>query len=256
MRLIQFALLSLSCLCMPLAASGASAAPADVASAVAQKNRTADNVKLDASRKPADVLRYLGLRKDAQVLDLFGGNLYWAEITAPAVGQSGHVTIWQPTQFVEPDDKTKLDSFVSQHLNVSWISSPMESPNLPKDSFDFALINLDYHDVYWTSDKYKIVRMEPDDWLKTLYAAMKPGATVGVIDHVAATGADPRVSVEKMHRIDPAVVQSDFKRAGFVLVGTSPMLRTTADDHSLLVFDPKIRGKTDRFFFKFKKPAK
>ena len=91
--------------------------------------------------------------------------------------------------------------------------------------------------------------MDPDAWLKTLYAAMKPGATVGVIDHVASPNSDVRATVEKYHRIDPEVVKADFKRAGFVLEGTSDILRNPADDHSLLVFDPKIRGKTDRTIF-------
>ncbi|MES2135847.1 MAG: hypothetical protein V4502_02140, partial [Pseudomonadota bacterium] len=65
---------------------------------------------------------------------------------------------------------------------------------------------------------------------------------------------DTRETVEKLHRIDPNTVKADFKRAGFVLVGSSDILRNPADGHSLLVFDPKIRGKTDRFIFKFKKP--
>jgi predicted methyltransferase len=96
--------------------------------------------------------------------------------------------------------------------------------------------------------------MDPDAWLKTLYAAMKPGATVGVVDHVASPNNDPRATVDKLHRIDPELLKADFKRAGFVLAGSSDMLRNPADDHSLLVFDEKIRGKTDRVVFKFKKP--
>jgi predicted methyltransferase len=116
------------------------------------------------------------------------------------------------------------------------------------------LINLDYHDVYWENEKRHIVRMDPDQWLKTIYAAMKPGGIVGIVDHVANPNDDTRATVEKLHRIDPNVVKADFKRAGFQLVATSDMLRNPADDHTLLVFDPKIRGKTDRFVFKFRKP--
>ena len=96
--------------------------------------------------------------------------------------------------------------------------------------------------------------MEPDAWLKTVYAAMKPGGIVGVIDHVAKPGGDTRETVEKLHRIDPAVVKADFERAGFVLDGSSDMLRNPADDHRCCVFDPKIRGKTDRFVYRFRKP--
>jgi len=82
---------------------------------------------------------------------------------------------------------------------------------------------------------------------------MKPGGIVGVIDHVANPG-DTRENVEKFHRIDPATVKADFEKAGFKLAGTSDILRNPADDHSLLVFNPQIRGKTDRFIYKFVKP--
>jgi predicted methyltransferase len=231
--------------------------PANVAAAVAAKSaRTPANVERDAGRKPAEVLAFLGLQKGMKVLDPFGGNLYWAEIVAPAVGPKGSVTIWQPAQFNSDKSRAAFAAFDAAHPNVSLISSPFEAPNFARNAYDFALINLDYHDVYWTSAEYKIVRMEPQAWLKRLHAAMKPGAVVGIIDHVANAGSDPRVSVEAMHRIDPAVVRADFKRAGFVLIEQSQLLRNHADDHSIGVFDPKIRGKTDRFLFKFKKPSR
>lgn len=229
--------------------------PVAIASAVADTaGRSPDNIKLDESRKPTALLKYLGLRPGMQVLDMFGANKYWSEIIAPAVGPKGHVTIWQPTQFLNDKNRGPLEEFVARHPNVSWVSSPFEAPDLPKARFDFTLINLDYHDVYWENAARKVVRMDPDAWLKRLYAAMKPGAIVGVVDHVANPNDDVRATVDKLHRIDPRIVEADFKRAGFVLVGTSDLLRNPADDHSLLVFDPKIRGKTDRAVFKFRKP--
>jgi len=255
MRLSKVLAMSVMLATSPLMTSGAMAKPANVAAAVANTAaRTADNVKLDEGRKPAELLKFLGLQEGAQVLDMFGANKYWAEIMAPAVGPNGHVTVWQASQFLNDARKTAFDEFAAKQKNVSLISSPFEAPNLPAGKFDFALINLDYHDVYWENAERKVVRMDPDAWLKTLYAAMKPGATVGVVDHVAAANNDTRATVEKLHRIDPKVVEADFKRAGFIVAGTSDMLRNTADDHSLIVFDPKIRGKTDRAIFKFKKP--
>ena len=229
------------------------AAPADVkASIAATASRTEANVKLDESRKPAEVLKFLGLQQGMWVADPFGGNFYWAEITGPAVGPKGRVTIWSPQQFYS---QKMLDNFTALHAkqpNVFLRVSPMETPDMP-GKYDFMLINLDYHDVYWESTKYGIPRMDPDQWLKTVYDAMKPGAVVGIIDHVANPG-DTRATVEKLHRIDPDVVKADFKRAGFKLEAESNMLRNPADDHSLNVFDPKIRGKTDRFVLKFRKP--
>jgi len=255
MRPIRSAALALALATLTASAASAQVGPpASVTAAVASSSRTPDNVKLDESRKPAELLRFFGLRRGMQVLDLFGANRYWAEIMAPAIAPKGHVTVWQPTQFMNDERRKAFDEFAARQKNVTLISSPFEAPDLPANRFDFALINLDYHDVYWETAERKIVRMEPNVWLKTLHAAIKPGGIVGVVDHVAKPGGDTRAIVDKLHRIDPAVIRRDFERAGFVLVGTSNMYRNPADDHTLLVFDPKIRGKTDRAVFKFRKP--
>lgn len=255
MRLLKSVALGLALAAAPLAAKAPLQPPADVAAAVANTAaRTPDNVKLDEGRKPAELLGFLGLKPGMHVLDMFGANKYWAEIMAPAVGPKGHVTVWQPTQFLNEKRRADFDAFAARQKNVTLISSAFEAPNLPKNQFDFALMNLDYHDVYWESAERKIVRMNPDEWLKTFYAALKPGAIVGIVDHAANPGGDTRAVVEKLHRIDPKVVEADFKRVGFVVVAGSDMYRNPADDRSLLVFDPKVRGKTDRFVFKFRKP--
>ena len=246
-------LIAAAVLATPLSASAAPKPLADIAATAAASGRDAENVKLDEGRKPAALLRFLGLRKGMTVLDMFGGNRYWSELIAPAVGSSGKVLIWEPAQFNKGETKTKLEAFDAAHRNVSVAVSPFESPVLPKNFADFVLINLDYHDVYWQNDKYGIVRMEPANFLKAIYASVKRGGIVGVVDHTAKAGGDTRDVVEKLHRIDPAVVKRDFQRAGFTLVGSSNMYRNPADDHSLLVFDPKIRGKTDRFVLKFVK---
>src|SRR5690242_3929694 len=234
--------------------SAAAPRPPTIAAAVAAQGRTAKNVELDAGRKPAQVLGYLGLKSGMHVLDLFGANAYWAEIEAPVVGSKGHVTVWQPTQFYSEKSKASFDAFAAKHPNVDIVVSPFEAPQLPKNYADFVILNDNYHDTYWQSDKYKIPQMDPNAFLKAVYASMKPGAVIGVIDHVASPNDDTRATVEKFHRIDPNVVKADFKRAGFVFVKSSDVLRNPADDHSLLVFDPKVRGHTDRFVFEFRKP--
>jgi len=253
MRALNSIALALVLIAAPIAAKPA-AHPPGIAAAVAAPTRSADNVKLDESRKPVEVLSFLGLRPGMHVIDLFGGNRYWTEIIAPVVGPKGHVLVWEPAQFYDADAKKGFEEFAAKTPNVTIVSTPFEAISLPKNSADFVMLNLNYHDTYWQNDKYKIPRMDPAVFLKTVYQAMKPGAVIGVIDHVASPNKDTRATVEKFHRIDPEVVKADFKRAGFVLVGSSDMLRNPADDHSLLVFDPKIRGKTDRFVFKFKKP--
>lgn len=226
-----------------------------IAAAVADQSRSAENVKLDESRKPAEVLRFFGLKPGMHVIDMFGANRYWAEIIAPVAGPYGSVVVWQPAQFLNDERRTQFAEFAARQPNVALISSRFEQPLIGSNRYDFMIMNLDYHDVYWESAERKIGRMEPQHWLRNLFVAMKPGAVVGIIDHAAAPNADTRATVEKLHRIDPEVVKADFQRAGFVLEAESDMLRNPADDRSVGVFDPSIRGKTDRFVLRFRKPA-
>jgi predicted methyltransferase len=65
------------------------AAPADVNAAVAAKARPAEAVKLDESRRPKEVLKFLGLERGHRALDLFTGTGYYAEIMGRAVGPQG-----------------------------------------------------------------------------------------------------------------------------------------------------------------------
>jgi predicted methyltransferase len=98
--------------------------------------------------------------------------------------------------------------------------------------------------------------VEPDAFLRTVFQSLKPGGTMAVIDHVANPGGDTRAVVQALHRIDPATIRADFARAGFVFDGESNLLRNPADDHSKLVFDPSIRGHTDRIVYRFRRPAR
>jgi len=246
---------SLLAVAMLSGAAPAVAAPIPaIANAVAATaSRDPDNVKLDESRRPVELLSFFGLRWGMKVLDMFGLNGYWAEITAPVVGPRGRVTVWQPTQFYTAKNLEKWSAGPGKLPNVQVIVSPFEAPAWPAAAYDFALINLDYHDVYWQNAQRGLPRMEPDNFVRRLYAAMKPGGVVGVVDHVAIAGSEPRESVEKLHRIDPAIVRADFERAGFKLEAESPVLRNPADNHTLLVFDKAIRGQTDRVVLKFRK---
>lgn len=253
MRLLNLAAFSLALAAAPLLAAPTQP-PQSLAAAVASSSRSPDNVKLDPARKPEQLLKFLGLRPGMQVLDLLGANAYWAEITSPVVGPKGHVTVWMPTQFFPDKRKQSFAAFMATHPNVSIISSPFEAADLPKSYADFVILNDNYHDSYWQNEKLKLPQMDPNAFLKAVYASMKPGATIGVIDHIASPNSDTRATVEKYHRIDPKVAKADFERAGFVFVRSSDMLRNPADTHDVEVHDPKIAGHTDRFVFLFKKP--
>jgi predicted methyltransferase len=242
-------------LAAPAAAKAPNRGAADGAAAVAQPGRPKDRVELDEVRKPAEVLRFMGLRKGDHVLDYFTGTGYYAEIMARAVGPGGTVLGWNSAGY-QGNDKVRaaLADIRSRSPNFSYFATPATALAFPRDSFDFAMLHLVYHDAYWESAQYKVPRIDPDSVVRALWYSVKPGGTVAVVDHVAAPGGDTREVVEKLHRIDPATVRSDFERAGFVLEAQSDLLRMPADDHSKNVFDPSIRGRTDRFMYRFRKP--
>jgi predicted methyltransferase len=251
MRALKILLLSAA-----LAGSAAAqAAPADVAAALTHKDRPAEAVKLDESRKPAEVLRFLGLERGHRALDLLTGNGYYAEVMGKAVGRRGSVVAWEPANFYDDAAKKNWDALKARAPNASLLVSTAKDLSLAPASFDFVLMHLIYHDTYWESEKFKFPRMDPAAFLASVHAATKPGGIVGVVDHVAAPGGDVRAVADKLHRIDPAVIRADFERAGFVFDGEASMLRNPSDDHSKLVFDPAVRGKTDRIVYRFRKPA-
>jgi predicted methyltransferase len=116
------------------------------------------------------------------------------------------------------------------------------------------LFVMSYHDAYWRPKDGSFDRTSPAQLLSKLYEALKPGGVVVVQDHVARAGGDPAVDADKLHRIDPALVRRDFEQAGFTFDGSSDVLAHPDDDHTRLVFDETIRGKTDQFVYRFRKP--
>lgn len=228
--------------------------PADIAPAVAKTDRPAAATALDASRKPVEVLAFMGLKRGDRVLDVMTGNGYYAEIIGNAVGPKGSVIALEPPVFLDAKGREGFASLTRRVPNVRLLEVMPAAIDLPPASIDFTLMHLTYHDTYWSSDKYTFPAMEPAAFLKRIYAATRPGGIVAVVDSAAAPGGDTRAVVDKVHRIDPAVVKADFAAAGFKLEAESDLLRNPGDDLSKLVFDPAVRGKTDRFVYRFRKP--
>lgn len=237
-----------------LAAPVTAKTPAYLSGAVSAAGRPADGVALDAGRKPAEVLAFLGLKPGMSAADIMTGSGYWAEIMANAVGAKGRVTAFEPAQFyADPEEQKVWKALTDRRQDIEFVRYPFEGFSAGDRRFDFVMISLNYHDLYWQSAKYQIPRTDPAAFLKALLVSVKPGGIVGVIDHAGPAG-DTRAIVDKLHRIDPATVKADFAAAGFKLEAESPLLANPADNREKLVFDPAIRGKTDRFLFRFRKP--
>lgn len=230
---------------IPLAAS-----PADYAPAVADRNRSEAHRNLDASRMPAEILDFARVRQGQTVVDYFAGDGYYSVLFARAVGSRGAVYALNPDVFHNAEDWPPL---LARHRNLRTLVAPVVGLQLAPASIDLLFTNLNYHDLYWESEQYKYVRVDVPQTLAAWFRAVRPGGSVVIVDHVGPAG-DPREVTNRLHRIDPERVKADMIAAGFVFDGESAVLRRSTDDHSKDVFDRSVRGNTDRFVFRFRRP--
>jgi predicted methyltransferase len=227
----------------------------DYEAALAAPGRLADDRAADESRKPREVLAFFGVQPGMTVLDLYSGGGYWTELLSTIVGPMGRVVAHNNSSYLNGAAEELSQRFADpQRLaNVERLAAENNALELAPGRFDFVLLSNVYHDVYFVNEARGWAKIDGPMLLGELNAAMKPGAKVGVIDHAAPPGS-PAETGGTLHRIDPAIVQRDFEAAGFVLEAQSDALRNSADDFSKNVFDPAVRGRTDRFIMRFRRP--
>jgi predicted methyltransferase len=232
------------------AALAQSAGKPDIAAIVADPTRPAEDRALDASRHPAELLAFLKLRPGDTVADVWPGD-YWDRLFAAAVGPKGKVYAAHLADADEAERRTTPPAGsmpLPDHPNVVVAVTRANTFSLPTKA-DVIWFRQNYHDLY---DKF----MGPADvpaFNKAVYNALKPGGRFVIIDHTAKPGSGVE-AMEKLHRIDPAVVKADLAAAGFKLVAESDALRNPDDPLDELVFKPSIRGKTDQFVYVFQRP--
>jgi predicted methyltransferase len=188
------------------------------------------------------------------VIDMFSGGGYYSEIVAIVVGADGRVVAHSNTAYL----KFVGDEFAARHAdnrlpNVTVLMAENNELALDANQFDAILMILSFHDTYWVSPENSWPEIDRPALNAELFAALKPGGVLGVVDHQAIPGSSGETG-GTVHRIDRAIVVRDLEQAGFALEADNDLLRNPEDDHSLGVFDPAIRGKTDRFVLKFRKP--
>lgn len=233
------------------AAPSAFAKPADYAAVVADSKRSADNRQQDEGRKPAAILDFAQVKRGQTIADFMAGGGYYTEMLARAVGPQGSVLPMNPPGFHDPK---QWEPLLKARGNVTPLIRPVHEMRLAPRSVDMIFTHLVFHDLWWESERFKFQRVDTDAMLANWFAAVRPGGSVIIIDHAGPAG-DIRATVDKLHRISPADARAAMERAGFVFDGESDALRMPSDDLAVSVFDEKIRGKTDRFVLRFRKPA-
>jgi predicted methyltransferase len=221
-----------------------------VAAALASPDRPDADMQRDPDRHPMQLVTFAGIKAGDTVAELMPGGGYFTRIFSALVGAKGKVYAIMPSALAakSPERAEALKTLASgQKLdNVTAVLNSAD--DFKVRGADVAWTTQNYHDLY--------ALLGPDGteaYVRAVYAALKPGGVFLVSDHVALPGAADAPGT--LHRIDPAIVRTQLRAAGFVPDGESDALRNPADDHTLKVFDPAIRGKTDQFVMRFRKPA-
>jgi predicted methyltransferase len=237
------------------AMDAAAASGAAIKSALASPDRPKADLEQDARRKPEEILTLVGVQPGMRVADMFAAGGYYTELLSRTVGVKGQVIAYNNPSYAKFAAKGIAARYEGDRLgNVRQITADVDKLDLAPASLDAAIFIMSYHDLYWRPADGSWPPTDPAVLLKELFAALKPGAVVVVEDHVAPANTDTAATVDKLHRIDPAIVKRDFAKAGFVFDAESKVLAHPDDDHTKLVFDDAIRGKTDQFVYRFKKP--
>lgn len=251
-----------------LAACGdATPPPADVASAgnddsaaasiyeqaVANPDRSDADRQRDAGRMPARVLDFIGIGRGMSVLDMFSGGGYYTELLSRVVGPEGRVVAHTNSAYAGFVGDETVNRYADNRLpNVEILLAENNELELPAAEFDVVMLILSYHDLYYVEPANGWPRIDAARFRAELHKALKPGGVLAVVDHYAAAGS-PRETGNTLHRIDPQIVISELEADGFVLDSSADFLRNVEDDHSKAVFEPEVRGRTDRFVLKFRK---
>ena len=230
------------------------ASDATYAAALAEPTRLAKDREKDAARKPDQVFKFLEVKPGMAVLDVIAGGGYMTEYASALVGPKGRVTAFNPKAFEGyVKDEAAVRYAPGRLANVATVWQDMAAFSVPPNSFDAAIMVQNYHDVYWVNDKLGWTQIDGPKMLATIKAALKPGGVFGIVDHQAAVGSGTSAAQE-LHRIEKAAVIKDLEAAGFKYEGESPALANPADDRTKSVFDKAIRGQTDQFVLRFRKP--
>jgi len=224
------------------------------ADAVANDARPESDRARDAGRKPADVLEFFSIEPGMTVLDMFSGGGYYTEILSHAVGEHGRVIAQSNEAYLQfVGDEFEQRYLGGRLANVLVLMAENNELELEPESLDAVMLVLSFHDLYYAAPDNGWPAIDVPAFLAELHSGLRAGGIVGIIDHYAADGA-PSETGSTTHRIDPAIVVAAMTAAGFELDGQSDLLRNAEDDYEKVVFDPDLRGKTDRFVMRFRKP--
>ena len=227
---------------------------ASVEGVLANPARSSADRERDARDKPAEVLALARFKRGDTVADILAGGGYYSEILSGIVGPGGKVLLVNNPGYDNFGKKGLAERLADNRLpNVTHVAGPSDALGLVDASLDGAVIVMSYHDLYWVDEKEGWPKVDAGQFLDQVVRAMKPGAALLVVDHSAKPGTGSS-GAQTLHRIDEQFAIADFRKHGLEWEAAIPVLRNKDDDRTKNVFDPAIRGKTDRFVHLYRKP--
>lgn len=216
-------------------------------SAVADAKRPAEETARDPLRHPAEMLAFAQVRPGDRIADIRPGAGYFTRLFSAVAGPSGHVYDFIPN-LTAARENARTDALIAEYSNISRVNGALDAMTYP-EPLDLVFVSQEYHDFHIPRFETDVARMNA-----AIFAALKPGGRYVVIDHQAAPGTGIN-AVETLHRIEGAQLRREVEAAGFVFEDESMAVANPDDDHSLNVFDEAIRGRTDQFVYRFRKPG-
>jgi predicted methyltransferase len=179
------------------------------------------------------------------------GGGYFTRLFSDVVGPSGKVIAYVPDEnlarFPKALDGLNAIAAEPNHKNVQVEHNPLMAQG-PDNVADVIWTSQNYHDLHNAAGVDLVA------FNKLVFRALRPGGVYVVLDHSAPAGSGASAT-KTLHRIDSATVRQEAEAAGFIFDGESKVLANPADPRTVAVFDPSVRGHTDQFVLRFRKPA-
>jgi len=223
------------------------AADAAIDAAVANPERSAPDHERDTREKPAEVLAFAGVKPGMTVVDLFAGSGYYTELLAGVVGPGGKVLSVNNVPYEGyAKDGVKARFTEGRLKNVERRIVEASYINFPPKSVDLIVICMSYHDAFWIDEKEGWPEINTAGFIDSMKRMLKPGGKLLNIDHNAPAGTGAEMA-GKAHRLNEEFAKKSLTSRGFVLEKTWDGLRNKNDQLDKMVFDPAVKGKTDRY---------
>ena len=205
--------------------------------------------------KSSELIQFAKIRVGSSVIDVYPGDGDWTRRFSDVVGSEGRVLSFVPAEVAhfqnDPVGRMKALAKEPGRENVEAVSADLVALPEATGPVDVVWLHLFYHDLHTTLIQAKGATAARFN--QAVFERVKSGGFYVIVDHAAAARAGTS-DAQSLHRIDPASVRDEVEAAGFVLEAESTMLANQDDTHAIKVFDPSIKGMTDRFAYRFVKP--